>query len=57
MLVSRNEKPIQLRRPDYLRICWNDIVVVGKETILVKNIKYENVEVKNPKGILSIFSK
>ncbi len=57
ILVSRDEKAIQFKRPECLKICWEDIVVMGEETILVKNIPPLQQQDKQTKSIFNIFSK
>ncbi len=57
LLVSRKEQGITLRKPECLRICWADIVVMGEETILVKNVPCESCNTKDNKRIFDIFSK
>ena len=57
LLVSRREQGIAFRKPECLRIHWSDIVVMGEETILVKNVPCENCTVRGNKRIFDIFSK
>ncbi len=57
LLVSVNEKGLMLRKPECFRIQWSDIVVMGEETILVRNVPQVKVKTQNSKSILNIFSK
>lgn len=57
LTVAGNSKNISFKKPDCLKICWSDIVVMGEETILVKNVPQCCVEAKEQKRIFDIFSK
>lgn len=57
ILVTHSEKAIQFKRPECLKISWEDIVVMGEETILVKNIPPYQQQDKQSKNIFNIFSK
>lgn len=57
LLISDRGGGLSFRRQECFRICWDDIVVMGKETILVKNVPENNLQQKGGKGIFDIFSK
>lgn len=57
LLISDSSKGLSFKRPECLRVCWTDIVVMGEETILVKNVPECNRPAKASKGFLDIFSK
>ncbi len=57
LLISGGGGGLSFKRSEYLRICWADIVVMGKETILVKNVPDNHIPQKTGKGIFDIFSK
>lgn len=57
LTVARSEKNISFRKPDCMKICWSDIVVMGEETILVKNVHSQSVPVKKQKRFLDLFLK
>lgn len=57
LLISNSSGGLSLKRPECFRICWDDIVVMGKETILIKNVPDNQVSQKTGKGIFDIFSK
>lgn len=57
LLVSVAEKGLMLRKPECFRILWSDIVVIGEETILVKNVPQVKVGMQTNRSIFNIFSK
>ena len=57
LTVSKNDKGLSFKKSECIRICWDDIVVMGDETILVKNISCTPISDKEQKGIFNIFSK
>lgn len=57
LLVTRSEKQISFRRPECIKICWSDIVVMGNETILVKNVPQMESNIKNSRRFYDIFAK
>lgn len=57
LTVAKNDKGLSFRKPDCLKICWSDIVVMGDETILVKNIPSNLASDKGQKRFFDIFSK
>lgn len=57
LIVSSVQTGFTLKRPDSFRVCWSDIVVMGDETILVKNASPCAPCKKQPSGFLRIFSK
>lgn len=57
LLVSVSEKGLMLRKPECFRILWSDIVVIGEETILVKNVPQVKVGMQPNRSIFNIFSK
>ena len=57
IIVSSAAAGFNLRKPECFRVCWSDIVVMGDETILVKNISPCASCKKQPSGILRLFSK
>lgn len=57
LLVSVSEKGLSLKKPECFKICWTDIVVMGEETILVKNVPPVSVKAQNNKGLFNIFFK
>ncbi len=57
LLISCSARGISFKKPESIRICWEDIVVMGEETILVKNVSGNAPVVKSNKGIFDIFSK
>ncbi len=57
LLVSVAEKGLLMKKPDCFRICWSDIVVMGEETILVKNVPQVSAKVHQDKSIFNIFFK
>ena len=48
IIVSSVPSGFSLKRPDTFRVCWSDIVVMGDETILVKNTVKISVLSENP---------
>ena len=57
IIVSPVSSGFSFRRPDGLRVDWCDIVVVGEETILVKNVNECKPYHKSGGGFFNIFSK
>lgn len=57
LTVAKSEKSLSFKKPDCLKICWADIVVMGEETILVKNVPNEREVVKKQKRFLDLFLK
>lgn len=57
IFVSRNDKTLQFRRPEYIKIFWKDIVIIGEETILVKNVAENETQDSPRKNIFGIFSR
>lgn len=57
LLVTRNERAISFRKPECIKICWCDIVVMGNETILVKNVPHIDGDIKNSRRFSDIFAK
>ena len=57
IIVSSPPSGFTLKRPETFRVCWGDIVVMGDETILVKNAAPCTCSKKSSVGIFNIFSK
>ncbi|MBQ9945967.1 MAG: YlmC/YmxH family sporulation protein [Clostridia bacterium] len=57
LLVTERSAGFSLKRSDCFRIAWCDIVVMGEETILVRNIQVHNDERKSSRSIFNLFSK
>ena len=57
IIVSSVLSGFSLKKPDTFRVCWSDIVVMGDETILVKNISPCAPCKKQMSGFLRYFSK
>ena len=57
IIVTGVSPSFSFRRPECFRVCWSDIVVVGDETILVRNVTPVSSTKKSPVGIFNIFSK
>ena len=57
IIVSPNQQSFSFRRPEGFRVDWCDIVVVGEETILVKNATQCKPAPKPSGGLFNIFSK
>lgn len=57
LLISDGSKGLSFKKPECRRVCWSDIVVMGEETILVKNVPACNISQKTSKSFLDIFSK
>ncbi len=57
LLISPPSNGIFARKSECFRVCWGDIVVIGDETVLVKNISPISVGEKSSKGFFNIFSK
>ncbi len=57
LLIMPSGAGLFLKKAECFRVCWNDIVVIGDETVLVKNITPVSSSEKGPKGFFNIFSK
>lgn len=57
LIVSCADKAFNLKRADTIRVCWNDIVVIGKETVLVKNVELPQTADKSSKKVFDLFFK
>lgn len=57
LIVSSVSQGFSMKKPDTFRVCWSDIVVMGDETILVKNISPCAPCKKQTSGFLRLFSK
>ena len=57
IIVCGAQSGFSFRRPDSFRIEWCDIVVIGEETILVRNAACCQPKPKNTGGLFNIFSK
>lgn len=57
LLVTKHDKAISFRRPDCIKICWTDIVVMGNETILVKNVPSLQDNQRSSRRFSDIFAK
>lgn len=57
IIVSSVTTGFSFRRADTFRVCWGDIVVMGEETILVKNASPCASCKKQNSGFLRLFSK
>ena len=57
IIVSAVSQGISFKRPESFRVCWEDIVVMGDETILVKNISPCAPCKKQQTGFLRLFTK
>ncbi|MBR3767879.1 MAG: YlmC/YmxH family sporulation protein [Clostridia bacterium] len=57
LLIAENSKGLSFKRPDCLKVCWADVVVIGDETILVKNVPQIQKPIKQTKSFFDIFSK
>ncbi len=57
LIVSSVPSGFSIKKPDTFRVCWSDIVVMGDETILVKNISPCAPCKKQNLGFLRLFSK
>lgn len=57
IVVCSQPPGFSLRRCDTYRIDWCDIVVMGEETILVKNASVCQPKTSSARGFFNIFSK
>lgn len=57
LIVSSVSQGFSMKKTDTFRVCWSDIVVMGDETILVKNISPCAPCKKQTSGFLRLFSK
>ncbi len=57
IIVSSVQTGFSFKKSESFRVCWSDIVVMGDETILVKNISPCAPCKKSGTGIFNIFSK
>lgn len=57
IIVCPTERVLSFKKPESFRINWCDIVVIGEETILVKNVVSIQSKSKGSGGIFNIFSK
>ncbi len=57
LLITPAGSGIFAKKSECFRVCWGDIVVIGDETVLVKNISPVTPPEKSPKGFFNIFSK
>lgn len=53
--VEKTPKTNPFKKADTVRISWNDIVVIGKETILVKNAAELPAEPPKKRSLSDIF--
>ncbi len=57
LLIAPTNAGLFSKKTECFKVCWGDIVVIGDETVLVKNISPVTVSEKNSKGFFNIFSK
>ena len=57
IIVCGVQNGFSLKRPESFRVEWCDIVVIGEETILVKNVSCCQPKTRTNGGIFNIFSK
>ena len=57
LLISPQSNGIFARKNECFKVCWEDIVVIGDETVLVKNISPVAADRKSSKGFFDIFLK
>lgn len=57
IIVSSVPSGFTFKRPDTYRVCWCDIVVMGEEAILVRNISPCAPCKKQTSGFLRLFQK
>lgn len=56
LIIISQSRMQGFRRGDALRVCWEDIEVIGEDTILVKNVCCQPT-VKQGKSLFDLFSK
>lgn len=57
LFISEYDKLITFKKQENIVICWDNIAVIGEDTILVKNVPAGNCKNNHQKGILKLFSK
>lgn len=55
--VEKNERGFSFKKRGYATVCWSDIVVIGSETILVKNVCCEDAAKPDSKKLFDLFLK
>ena len=56
LLIMRNERLLSLKKPDYIKVPWHDIEVLGNETILIRNC-CDNTNNCDQRRFFNIFKK
>lgn len=57
LFVADYDKLIRIKKQEYTVICWENIAVIGDDSILVKNVQSRCNKNTTQKGFFNLFSK